>query len=52
MLTSILITIMVCTGGPKEEFNPNKCKLGVIECTVKDAKDINVEIQKCIKDNQ
>ena len=52
MLTSILITIMVCTGKPNDEFMPGKCTVGVIECVVKDAKDVDKEISKCIKDNQ
>jgi len=48
MLTSILITIMVCSNGPKGEFHPGKCNMGVVECTVKDVKDIDKEIQKCV----
>jgi len=49
MVTSILISLIICSGGGKE-FDPSKCQIGVIECTVKDVKNINDEIVKCIKE--
>lgn len=49
MLTSILLTILICQGGPDDEFMPGKCTVGVVECTVKDAKDIDKEVEKCFK---
>lgn len=49
MVTSILISLIICSGNGKE-FNPARCQIGVVECTVKDVKDIDEEIAKCIKE--